>query len=80
MPKNQLKRHKGTVVETVYVRKTSSRGDVKIVAKQHPRPFSAHPHQKTRMVSQPADDEQVDIPLEHQKTQHCQATHKGKVC
>jgi hypothetical protein len=78
MPKNQLKRQRGTVVETVYVRKTSSRGEAKIVAKHQARPSSAQHSLKSRVKAQPSDARDTDMP-EQDIYQHSQTTHQGKV-
>jgi hypothetical protein len=81
MPKNQFKRQKGTVVETLYVRKTSSRGEVKIVAKHQPRSSPAHHPLKNRVESQPRNADNIEVPLDQQDAhQPSQATPRGKVC
>jgi|HubBroStandDraft_1064217.scaffolds.fasta_scaffold11432_2 hypothetical protein len=78
MPKNQLKRQRGIVVETVYVRKTGSRGEVKILAKNQPRSSSAQHPLKSRVKPQPSDAEDIDLP-EREIHQPSQTTHQGKV-
>jgi hypothetical protein len=78
MPKNQLKRQRGIVVETVYVRKTGSRGEVKIVTKNQPRSSSAQHPLKSRVKPQSSDAEDIDI-LEQETYQPSQTTHRGKV-
>jgi hypothetical protein len=78
MPKNQLKRRRGTVVETVYVKKTSSRGEVKIVAKHQARASLAQHSLRSRKKSHSNDGEHIDI-LEQETYQSSQIRHQGKV-
>jgi hypothetical protein len=62
MPKNQLKRQRGIMVETVYVRKTSPRGETKIVAKDQARSSSSQCPLKSRVKIQTIDAKDTDIP------------------
>jgi hypothetical protein len=81
MPRNQFKRHKGIVVETVYVKKTTSRGEVKILARKKPRfSYIHHHHSKSREESQPVITEQIHIPVEEpDEPQSVQTSKSGKV-
>ena len=79
MPKNQFKRQKGTVVETPYVRKTTSRGKVKIVAKNQLRSSSTHHPLKKKVESQSSNTDDIETPLEQEAHQPSQTTHRGKV-
>ena len=81
MARNQIKRSKGTVVETEYVKKRGSRGEVKVVAKHRLRQSLKNQSSEKRITSQvvvPETTETTEIP----PGQHVQIqpSSYGKVC